>query len=77
MKRRPQGGSRLTTSARRMTTWTSGFICSTAKTRVNYLNCPSRESHDWDSQLGYPAGLLTSTRWRRGWRHAIVQEVKS
>ena len=77
MKHRLQRGSRLTTSARRVTTRTSEFIRSTAKTKVNSLNCLRLESHDWDSQLGYPADLLTSARWRRGWRHGIVQEVKS
>ena len=77
MKRRAQGGSRLTTSARRMTTRMSRFTRSTAKTKANSVNCLSRESHDWDSQLGYPAGLLTSPWWRTDWQHVIVQEVKS
>ena len=77
MKRRPQSRLCLRTYARCITTWMSRFTRATAKTKANSVNCLSRESHDWASQLGCPAGLLTSARWRRGSRHGIVQEVKS
>jgi hypothetical protein len=50
----------------------SRFTRATAKTKANSVSCLSRESHDWDSQLGCPAGSLTSVRWHTGWRDVAV-----
>ena len=72
MKRRPQSTPCLRTYATRITTWMSRFTRSTAKTKANSVSCLSRESHDWDSQLGCAAGSLTSVRWHTGWRDVVV-----